>query len=133
MDESGRLDDLLERLRHMGAGDRKAILQRLSLEQRFALDAQLAAKPQPEAPPPEAPPTVDNQIFSTMLAKMLDRIEEGGEVTGGNGAPLTDATRTALREAARIIREERRRAKPDNGSTLKALVQSLFLPERGRG
>lgn len=131
MGDAVRLDNLVKRLRHLSAGDRKAIIARLSLEQRFALDARLAAKPAEQAPPvADVPPTPDNQMFSTILAKMLDRIDDGGEVMGGNGAPLTPTTRAALQQTATQIRDDIRKNKPENAGMLRAFVQQFLFAER---
>lgn len=131
MDEALRLEELMKRLRQMSAGDRKAIIARLSLEQRFALDALLAAKPGAQATPQAAAPSnINNQIFSTTLAKMLDRIDENGEPLGGNGASLTPATRIALQGAAATICEDGRKNKPENARSLRALVHHFLFAQR---
>lgn len=127
--ESERLDDLIVRLRTMPAADRKAILGRMQLDQRYAIEQLLRArKPEAEA---DASPAAPKRytLFSPVLARMLGEIDDGGQPQLANGQKITEATCAALKHCADTIREASEKEKSNKPTSFMAMLRSLVAPE----
>ena len=89
------LGDMLMQWRALPAGDRKAILKRLPLEQRIMLDRTLARRDERDTQPADHSPTQEFARYSPWLADLVAAcVEDSGQASN-----LTPATCAAIRAA----------------------------------
>lgn len=123
-------DRIVERFRQMSAGDRKAILSRLSMEQRLSLEQTLLERNAQVNVDYGPPPSQWNRLFSPVLARMLADIDRDEPAKGGTGKPLTAATRAELAECAKAYAEEQFKAKVGQGGSVLEMLSKLVFPAR---
>lgn len=125
-------DGLIERLKQMPPADRKAVLARLAFDQRYLIEDSLAGRGVTAATEQGPTPSQKHRIFSPTLARMLDAIERGDVVLGGNGKPLTPATSAALAECANAYWEEISKSGGWQSGSLRDVVRRIFFAERAK-
>ncbi|MGC1468460.1 MAG: hypothetical protein WA793_03690 [Sphingorhabdus sp.] len=130
--ETDNFDKIVERFRQMPSGDRKAVLSRLGLEQRLTLEQTLSGRLAQVDVEQSPPPSHWNRLFSPVLARMLTDIDRDEPTKGGNGKPLTAATRAALADCAKTYAEDQLKAKAGQPSSLLETLSKLVFPARGK-
>lgn len=128
--DSERLAELLTRMRQLSSGDRKAVLARMPLDQRYSVEQLLQRKRRIAATEPvedEAPSAARKYAaFSPVLARMLGAIENGEQPRTADGRVITKAACQALADAASEIRAATQAHKGDSGSIWDGLSKLLF-------
>lgn len=130
--EADKFENIIERLREMSSADRKAVLVRLGVEQRLAIEQALSGR-KAQADPEQGPsPSQWHRLFSPVLARMLAEIDREEPAKGGTGKPLTPATRVALAECASTYAEDQSRTKAGQAGSFLDLLGKLIAPSRAK-